>query len=250
MNIFNVGFLGSTVLPESFDLDELKAYWKFNETSGDIINQATAVGSVDSLGTGANLQVTGATYNNTNSPFNTMNFDGVNDVAKAGTSLSQFNFMHNGGKWTWCMWIEVNDITEEGNIFSNTTGSNNYGARVLNVGSSKFNFGIYDSGLWLNKNSTTYGLTNGNPFFLVFTWDKDESTKKFIYYKDGIEIESFQQSTTQGSTANANSVMGIAANGISEGFLSCNISEISLWNRILTTDEITQLYNSGSGLEL
>ena len=63
-------------------------------------------------------------------------------------------------------------------------------------------------------------------------------------------METMQQSTTQGTSANANSTLGIAANGISQGFLSCNIAEVSVWNRILTTDEITQLYNSGNGLEL
>ena len=243
-------FIEFPTTPPFEDFDELKCYWKFNESSGNIINQAAAVGSTDSLGSNADLIVTGASYNNSNTPFNTMNFDGVNDVAKAGTSVSQFNFMHNGGKWTWCMWIEINDITEEGNLFSNTTGTNDYGARVLNAGTPRFNMGIYDSGLWLNRNSTTYGLTNGNPFFLVFTWDKDESTKKFVYYKDGVEMETMQQSTTQGTSANANSTLGIAANGISQGFLSCNIAEVSVWNRILTTDEITQLYNSGNGLEL
>mgnify|MGYP003139578515 FL=1 len=84
-------FIEFPTTPPFEDFDELKCYWKFNESSGDIINQAAAVGSTDSLGTAANLQVTGASYNNTNTPFNTMNFDGTNDVAIAGTSVSQFN---------------------------------------------------------------------------------------------------------------------------------------------------------------
>jgi len=33
-----------------FDLSNLKAYYKYNETSGDLINQAATVGSSDSNG--------------------------------------------------------------------------------------------------------------------------------------------------------------------------------------------------------
>ena len=44
----------------NMDDSNLKAYYKFNETSGTVTNQSV---SVDTLGTSADCTVTGATYN-------------------------------------------------------------------------------------------------------------------------------------------------------------------------------------------
>jgi len=235
---------------DSFNKTELKAYWKFNETSGDITNQATSIGSTDSLGTGADLQVTGATYNNTNTPFNTMNFDGTNDVAKAGTSTSQFNFMHNGGKFTVSVWVSIDNITDEGYIISDITGSNTNGFGFFQTGDSKFLFRIFDSGIWVDRNMGLHGMTAGTFYFLTFTWDPTESTNKATFYKNGVEITTANQSTSQGSSSNSNSVTGVGAQGSNAGWLDCKIAEMSVWNRVLTDAEITELYNSGTGKTL
>ena len=231
-------------------LTELKAYWKFDEASGDITNQATSIGSTHSIGTGADLQVTGATYNNTNTPFNTMNFDGTNDVAKAGTSTSQFNFMHNGGKFTVSVWVSIDNITDEGYIISDITGTNTNGFGFFQTGDSKFLFRIFDSGIWVDRNMGLHGMTAGTFYFLTFTWDPTESTNKATFYKNGVEITTANQSTSQGSSSNANSVVGVGAQGSNAGWLDCKIAEMAVWNRVLTDAEITSLYNSGSGKEI
>ena len=87
-----------------FDDTDLKAYWKFNETSGDIIESSQAAAA---LGSAADLQVTGATYSDVTSPFGYgLSFNGTNGFAQAGTSLSQFNFMHlAGAAWTVNYWV-------------------------------------------------------------------------------------------------------------------------------------------------
>ena len=236
-----------TVTGADISLSELKAYWKFNETSGDIVNQSTSVGSTDSLGTGADLQVTGATYNNSNTPFNTMNFDGTNDVAIAGTSLSQFNFMHNGGKWTVSMWASINSITDEGLLFSNQTGTNTYSAGILQGGDGSFTFRVYDSGIWVDRNLGSPGLVAGTMYLLTFTFDKDEATDKATFYRNAVEIATGDQRIAQGTSSNATTKMGVGAGGNSANWLGCKVAEMSIWNRILTDAEITTLYNSGSG---
>ena len=38
----------------------LKAYYTFNESSGNIVNQATSAGSSDSLGSNADMTISGA----------------------------------------------------------------------------------------------------------------------------------------------------------------------------------------------
>ena len=81
------------------DTTDLKAYWRFNETSGSITNVATTYGSGVSLGSDADLTANNSpTYDQTGSPTdlgNSVLFDGSNDYCNAGTSVSQFNFLHN-----------------------------------------------------------------------------------------------------------------------------------------------------------
>ena len=235
---------------DAFNLTGLKSYWKFNEASGDIVNQATSVGSTDSLGTGADLQITGATYNNTNTPFNTMNFDGTNDFGQAGTSLSQFNFLHNGGKWTIACWMEIIDTSVEGTIWGNTTGTNTQGVNFLQTGATtKFLVRVFDSAIWINVDMGAHGLTDGNPFFVTLTFDKDEATQKAKYFRNGSLISSGDQSTTQGTASNSPIAFRIARSSGSVYF-AVNFSEYSIWNRVLSDAEITTLYNSGSGKTL
>ena len=231
------------------DYSELKVYWKFNESSGDVINQAATVGSTDSLGAGADLQITGATYDNSNTPFNTMNFDGTNDDAVAGSSLSQFNFFQDGSKWTIALWLENNDISSEQIIYSNATGANTQACKLAQSASGQFHHGVYDSGIWFDSNFGSSGMVQGSPYLLVFTFDKDEPTDKFTYYRNAVEIATRDQSTTQGTSANS----AVAFRLFSQGgyyFGNANISEMSVWKRILTDTEITTLYNSGNGIEL
>ena len=235
---------------DAFNLTGLKSYWKFNEASGDIVNQATSVGSTDSLGTGADLQITGATYNNTNTPFNTMNFDGTNDFGQAGTSLSQFNFLHNGDKWTIACWMEIIDTSVEGTIWGNTTGTNTQGVNFLQTGATtKFLVRVFDSAIWINVDMGAHGLTDGNPFFVTLTFDKDEATQKAKYFRNGSLISSGDQSTTQGTASNSPIAFRIARSSGSVYF-AVNFSEYSIWNRVLSDAEITTLYNSGSGKTL
>ena len=232
-----------------FDKTGLKVYWKFNQTSGLVTNDATAVGSADSLGIGADLTISGATYNNTNSPFNTMNFDGIDDKGTAGTSLSQFNFMHNGGKWTVCMWVEIADDTEEGLLWSNTTGTNTHGTNMLQATDKKLVFRVFDSAIWVNLNLGLHGMTNGTQYFLTFTFDKDEATNKATFYKNATEIATGNQSTTQGTPTNSAAALQIASQGAG-GYLAIQIAEMSIWNRILSDGEISTLYGGGSGKAL
>ena len=242
--------IGVRLADSGISKDNLKAYWKFNETSGDIINQAATVGSTHSLGSGADLDVTGASYNQTNTPFNTMNFDGSNDYVQAGTSLSQFNFLHNGGKWTIACWMEIGDISIEGTVFGNTDGANTHGINILQNGSNNqaFLFRVFDSGIWINANMGDHGLTNGNPFFVTFTFDPTESTDKATFYRDGVEIATANQSASQGSSSNSPIAFRIARSSGSVYF-EVNVSEYSIWNRVLTDAEISSLYQGAPNIQ-
>ena len=107
---FGVAF-SSAGSVEPLDDENLVGYWKFNESSGNIINVSE---SDESLGSAANISMTGGTYDVTGTPSgigNGVTFDGTDDYGTFGTSTSQFNFMHNtSAVWTLAWWMKLNEI--------------------------------------------------------------------------------------------------------------------------------------------
>ena len=91
----------------------LKAYYTFNESSGNIVNQATSAGSSDSLGSNADMTISGATYSQTGKVGNALSFDGSNDYGTLGSSLSQWNLFHGTGDWSINFWVNYDEFVGE-----------------------------------------------------------------------------------------------------------------------------------------
>jgi|LWDU01.1.fsa_nt_gi hypothetical protein len=235
-------------------LDDLKAYWKFNETSpNDIVNQAATVGSTDGLPVPAsNLQVTGATYNVAISPFGySMTFDGNNDKAIAGTSLTQFNFFQNGSspKWTICWWGRAPNTDGDGII--GTRPNNGAGGLTIRTrtGGSFSTQVDNGGGLFLAADGQT-GYGDGTIKFFVVQFDYSLASSNLLQLADNTDTYNFNKSSTTMSDENAANALTIGVQSDGADFTNMSMCECSIWNRILTTDEITQLYNSGNGVEL
>ena len=227
----------------------LKAYWKFNESSGNIINQATAVGSSDSLGTGADLTVTGATYGATGKIGDALDFDGTNDFGDVGTSTSQFNFFHDGSDWSINLWFKMTAFTANMKFMMNQASSVTRGMYLA--------FGDYDTQLNLNVVSSNGTMTTGGSTIPAYgTGTFKMVTVKYTSANVGTEFEYFIDADSKdtkvinsaGSSGNADMDMSIAVHsGESAQLLDGLLDEFTIWSRALTDTEITTLYNSGSG---
>ena len=117
-NNTSVAFGGSGgVTP--IDDTSLMVYYKFSEASGNIINQSE---SDESLGSNADLAMSGGTYGVTGTPDdlgNAVTFDGSSDYSVAGTSKSQFNFLHNqSGLFTIVFWMKYLGTVTENQIIN------------------------------------------------------------------------------------------------------------------------------------
>jgi hypothetical protein len=245
-----LGVVGVRLADSGISKTELKVYWKFDEASGAIVNQAATAGSTHSIGTGANLTVSGASYNQTNTPFNTMNFDGTNDDAVAGSSTSQFNFLHDGSTWTMALWLENTDVGQEAVLWSDATGANTQANKVIvsGGGNDRWIGGVYDSGIWINGYLGSNDLVEGEPYFLVFTFDPAESTDKYTMYKNGVEFGAINQSTSQGSSSNSAIPLYLMSQAGANKFEG-NIAEMTIWKRVLTDAEITSLYQGAPNIQ-
>ena len=233
-------------------IDGLKAYYKFDEASGDIINHATSIGSSDSITT-SDLTVNGMTYvASGTSPFGYEgSFDGSNDdVAPDSTSISDWGFINKtGAVFTFIFWYNKNSAFS---AIQDMFGMTNYNAG--------------DSGIFLRWNTdrtarialgkngtdfidytTTMTTPNDSNWHMIMVQYDDSSGTLKISIDNNTPESSTGHNLT--ATTNAENVFNMGWNSVGT-WANIKLAEVSIWNRILTTSEITSLYNSGNGLEI
>ena len=241
---------------DAFNKTGLKAYYKFDETSGNLINQST---SADSLGTNADGTAGGnPTYSETGVIDSAINFDGVGDYFELGSSNSQWNFLHNdSAHWTLSFWMKLNSIEPSSTV--GIMGTHAYTASS-NVGMGLF---LRDDSAKDHMLEVQIGNLNGNPtaftssasyipkntttwYHYIITNDYD-GTNNINIYRDNANNES---GTIAGTNTNGNSdhSMLLALDAVAQGrFSDCLFDEFSMWDRVITADERASLYNSGTG---
>jgi len=244
---------------DAFNKTGLKAYYKFDETSGNLINQSTSVGSADSLGTNADGTASGnPTYSETGVIDSAINFDGVGDYFELGSSNSQWNFLHNdSAHWTLSFWMKLNSIEPSSTV--GIMGTHAYSASS-NVGMGLF---LRDDSAKDHMLEVQIGNVNANPtaftssasyipkntttwYHYIITNDYD-GTNNINIYRDNANNES---GTIAGTNTNGNSdhSMLLALDAVAQGrFSDCLFDEFSFWDRVITADERAELYNSGTG---
>ena len=254
-----MGFLVNSFIdfPVSGGMEDdtgLKAYWKFNETSGDIINVSES--SVD-LESEADLQVTGATYNQSGiTGLNySMLYDGTNDFSIAGTSVSQFNFLHNTSyEFTMAFWAKILDWGGLGMLWTtaNDLSAENYGLglRAQSSGSIYYHFANGSSSNRFTGSISGFN-TDGAFHFYVITGKQSDSSNSLQMWEDGASMGTASNSGKNFSDTNATTAGYQAVAGTtSEQWANMNLEEFSVWNRRLSDSEIAELYNSGEGLAI
>jgi len=241
----------------------LKAYWKFNASSSPVPNDSQ---SADSLGTAADIAVTGATHGATGQIGDALSYDGLNDYGTAGTSLSQYQFMYSAdAQYTLCMWFKLlSKIDSQGisSLFGNF-GTANANGVVLQLSDGTTTdkvklliLGESTNTRYIDSSIDDFMDDDTNWHFLCVRFDGTAAGHAAgNNYEVSIDNGAFQTlSTSSAPSGTANSdesfKFGVyPATGIGRylGFLQ---DETSLWSRKLTDDEVSELYNGGSGREI
>jgi len=233
-----------------FDDTDLKCYWRFNEESGDIINQSQ---SDADLGSGADLQVTGGTYQTGSPPVgNSLEFDGVDDLAIAGTSVSQWNFMHSTtAKWTMAFWFKASSVANVMTFFTTAQTSLARGFTLRTNGSAAKIYLLAYNGTaqYLAAfSSADYVPGTDNWHFYVITHDQTLANTNTVMRRDNANEETMNKlavTPVNGDSTNPLYVGRRAENA--EGFLDGYLSEVSIWSKIMSDEDQTLLWNDSSG---
>ena len=222
---------------------ELKAYYKFNEASGNIINQATSVGSTDSLSSeDLTVDVGTPSYRQTgvgNIPYSVSY---GNTVKFSGTTASNWTFMNDQNDASVNVWIKSSELANGDTIMStpNSSAANGFIFDYRSTGQLRF--------ITEKANSPT-GNTNWassiDTNWHMITHVHDDSANTFQMYVDGSAVSAVHSATVP--PANTPDFPLEIGDTSYSGGVTASIAEVSLWQRVLTTDEITALYNSGSG---
>ena len=226
----------TTTLP----LNGLLAFWPLNEASGT---------RYDISGNGRHL----ADRNNniTGVPgllYNAAQFTGV--TTKTLSSANNFP-IGNTQPFTLSMWLNYTAFNSPGTriitVNPAADGAQEWG--IVQDGTNLGVFNNYGSGRVAMQITGSARLSAGQWEHLVITKDSSYTWK---YYKNGTLLQTTANNSTNWIAQNTAAVFlgqniyGYETDGPPNGL----VDAVGIWNRVLTDQEISTLYNSGNGLEI
>lgn len=209
--------------------DGLISYWKMDGSSGN---------PIDSVGnnTAVNSNVTFSSGKINNGAV----FNGSSSNLKVSTP--SFNFFGTS-KFTYNSFIKINSLTSFGIIFQMRQDAGVTENLQFYLNNQTINSQFFTTSG--NAGVTTGNvITNTTDFFMVTT--KYDGVSVYVYI-NGSLVGSPVALT--GTFRQNNAFWMLGQNAVYGGNFNGVIDEVGVWNRDLSNSEITQLYNSGSGLQ-
>jgi len=215
----------------------------FNSSTGQIDLSASTIDShiitytVDGVQSGQTVGITAAPYSSTRS----FSFDGVNDYFDTNQSLSS-----SYSALTLSAWVNYTSLSSyTGTIFGQWIQNNNSGSTIIcYTVSNKIQVYLGPSASSLTSTTT---ISTGNWYNVILRFDG--STMKL--YINGTEEASLSFTAINNSAQNL--ILGAYSNSTQTGFqafLNGNLDEVSIWDSALSSDAVTEIYNSGAPNDL
>jgi len=228
------------------DLDQLVAYYQFDEASDNIINLATSVGSTDSFGADADLAPAGTpVFSASGLIDDAVDYDDDGDYSEADVDISSLSYPFSVNVWV----RPPSGSADASQVFSfvdKSEGGVMYGVSMVVDGS--------DLDPRLFARNTTFRSVNGSAMthdgstwtMMTGVFLSDTSKKLYVNATEEAELTT---SVTLGAGIDRISVGRIGDSSPSAN-ANTAVDELSFWNRELTEAEMSDLYNGGSGLSL
>lgn len=152
-------------------------------------------------------------------------------------------------EWSFSFWAYANGNVGGGSIFSRRppTGATNNINVEWNETGDYIRMVVYDSGgsTYKDYRADTYSFPTSTWWHVVITWDGTN----LKFYKNGSEDTSMTK-TTDGSVTTSSTTHPIYIGGqtLTSNDWDGEIDEFGIWKKALSSSEVSDLYNSGSGL--
>ena len=238
-------------IASNFNKDDLKCYYRFEQTTGNLENTASDVGSSDAIAN-SDLVNSNATQGATGKIDYGVTFASGSETLKA-TSMNpaDLGFLSNDGAiWTICGWAKATAISNDG-IFSDTSFGAGKNGFLIRTADSEGHINLIcgtNGGDIFQATSSTVALIESSWTFLMVQYNNSTNTIKMSVNDGTVETVSKSEggALTNTDTPDTYLYMGNQPD-LSVDFVG-SLDEWVVFNRILTTDEISDLYNSGDGL--
>ena len=233
--------------PPLISLDNLKAYYTFGD-SGDQYNTASDIGSTDAIAS-STIELFGNTTAGESGHVSGVDsiefpsYDTHGNYATSSNPASDYDFMNtDGAVWTMTWWARITYQASYQTVdlwgFTGNGAANDVQVRYRN--DDRFT-------TWLSGNEYTgftQTITDSDWHFFMLSWDEPNGIAKFA-------IDNVTETGTGLTTLNTSSPDAALRFGdVSGNEWQGNLQLVVLYNRILTTAEISKLWNSGAGAEL
>jgi hypothetical protein len=169
-------------------------------------------------------------------------FDGVNDyVALPTTSLNLVD------DFSVSLWAYFNSFSNNGlvsNYYRLSPFTVYYGWSIIALG-GKITFDTYNGVNATNQRVETSALATGNWYHIVVNYKEGVNTTIYI---NGTLSVTGNTTTPIGYSGNETPTIGGVQAGTGYQYpLNGKLDSVTVWNKVLTSTEVTELYNSGNG---
>lgn len=219
----------------------LDGYWTFNETSGGVLHDSSGNGHNGTLinypggnGTWTSGQIGGA-----------LQFGGPS----TGEYVSVPNFTMPTGSMTLTTWVYASSLPRWATIAANWNGAWGAFNYATFGGSANMSLYVADGGSPPNIVNVDYGessaaLSLNQWHFLAFVANSANDTVTFM--QDGVVAGSFAYSgTLYSSSSQLNIGDDPSDTNAGQGNWSGKIDDLAIWNRALSTQDLTSIYDAG-----
>jgi len=222
-------FTAIIVFKKTTLLTGLLDFWKLDEAAGD------AVGINANVLTNFNIVVYGAGKINNCADF------GLTNPNKSLNLNSVFGMTYVSSR-SMSVWVNVNNIPGPGD-FTFAVTDITFATNPGNYTSITYRRSGGALRLYCYTGYYNVTLTPGTWYHIVITWDHGSNISK-LYLNGILRITSTSFTADYSAFTNQLSV----GNARTTIYASIKADEFGLWNKILTIDEVLDLYNNGSGI--
>ena len=225
-----------------FDMNGNVLLMHMNEASGVI---------EDFSGEGNNgTQSGGVTYGASGKLNTALSFDGVDDyIDVPDDDALSFGDGISDNPFSICSWMNMNDATNFVPLSKDTLGAREYTLRFLN---DKIYFYLLDDsssaymGRYYDTAMTSY---EGTWIHVCTTYDGSSSNSGIKIYMDGTQVDNANYNGGGSYVAMENTVSSLEI-GAQGNYISSSdgtIDEVAIWNRSLSSSEISEIYQRQKG---
>jgi len=219
----------------------LEIYYKMNETSGTLVDNAEETSTYDGTSSGTSTITSPAFFG----PRYCLDFDGTNDYVNCGNS-SDFN---STSVITIEAWVYLHSATTfDRMLIRSETGDNTLANCCYSLcfdNTTKPRFAISNAYI-----TCPYAIDIGKWYHIAGTYDKNAGSNQMKLYVNGELVQTGDYSGDIPAVYTYDITLGASYNTSGSYYLNGRLDEVRLWQRCLGIDEIRKnMYKSLAGTE-